>query len=90
MPVTVIHNPENHLPRIDCIWMVLSVDDRGSEGVVATPAEGVGSMPLVVADPKLVPMIEKIARNLARFTGKEMRLVKFSNREVIKDLGRKH
>jgi hypothetical protein len=87
MMVTVIHAPKNEMPRIDCIWAFLSVDEGdGNEGVVAAPLGG-ALMPLIAADPKRLESIIPVAEEIARVTGRVIRLVKFSNREVIRQFG---
>ena len=87
--VTVIHAPKNEMPRIDCIWAYLSVDDRdGNEGVCAAMVPGLpGLTPLIAADERRLEFITQLAEQLARDSGRVLRLVKFTNREVIKQIG---
>jgi hypothetical protein len=87
--VTIIHAPKNEMPRIDCIWAFLSVDDAdGNEGVCAVHFPGLpGLTPLIAADQKRLDMITPWAENLARETGRVLRLVKFTNREVVRQFG---
>lgn len=82
-----IHAPPNYLERIDEIWAVLSVDE-GGEGVVAAPLPpfDMPMVPLIAADKARLDSILPIARALARRTGKAMRLVKFSTREVVEEI----
>jgi hypothetical protein len=82
-PMTVVHNPQNYLGRIDGIHMVLSVDD-GGEGVVAAPI-GPGGMtvPLIAADARRLKTIRDIAPELVRHFGKVLRLAKFTKREDL-------
>lgn len=79
-------SPENYLERIDAIYAVLSVDE-GGEGVVGAPLqEGTMSVPLICADEARLASILPLARMIATLSGKKMRLVKFTTREVIEEI----
>ena len=80
-PVVVVENPPNYMGRIDAIWMVLSVDD-GGEGIVAAPFGNL-TLPLVAADKARLAQIVPVAREMAKFFGKPMRLTKFTVREDV-------
>lgn len=81
----LFHKPKNHLPQIDQIWAVLSVDE-GGEGVVAAPLNGM-TVPLIAADEaRLNSFVLPMARQLVNVFGKKMRLVKFHNREVVEEI----
>jgi len=83
----VVHAPQNEMPRIDFLWAFLSVDETG-EGILAAPLMGPGSlMPLVAGDQKRLDLITPIAKEIARDSGRNVRLVKFSQREVIEQFG---
>lgn len=80
----VIHNPPNYLAQIDEIWAVLSVDE-GGEGLVAAPLKGM-TVPLIAADKaRLESFIIPMAEQLADVFGKKLKLVKFRNREEIRE-----
>ena len=87
--VTVVHAPKNEMPRIDCLWAFLSVDEAdGNEGVCAVNFPGLpGLTPLIAADQRRLDLITPIAEDLARTTGRVLRLVKFYNREVVRQIG---
>jgi altronate dehydratase len=87
--VDVLHAPKNEMPRIDMMWAFLSVDpEDGNEGVIAGPLMGAGSLvPLVAADEKRLASLEPFARQWATVFGRVVRLVKFSQREVIREFG---
>jgi hypothetical protein len=86
--IDVIRVPKNTLPRVDCIWAFLSVDEDGNESVCAAPMLGPGSLvPLIAADKAMLDSLWPIARELARVTGRIIRLVKFSEREVLSQFG---
>jgi hypothetical protein len=78
--MTVIHAPPNEQLRIDEVWMFISVDETG-EGVCAGPLMGPGSMvPLIAADEARLKSLIPIARQLARDSGKQVKLIKLSGR----------
>lgn len=78
-----MHDPGNYLPRIDSLWAVLSVD-AGGEGLCAAPlAPGMLSVPLIAADEARLESILLIAREIAKRTGKTVRVVRFHAREEI-------
>jgi hypothetical protein len=85
----IIHVPKNEMPRIDCVWAFLSVDpEDGNEGVIAAPLMGPGSMvPLIAADERRLQSITPIAKDIAKATGRVVRLVKFTGREVVEQFG---
>ena len=87
--VTIVHAPKNEMPRIDCIWAFLSVDEKdGNEGVCAAMLPGLpGLTPLIAADERRLKLLTPWAEDLARRTGRVIRLVKFTNREVIRQFG---
>jgi hypothetical protein len=86
--VTVVHAPKNEMPRIDCIWAFLSVDEEdGNEGVCATMLPNGSMMPLIAADEKRLQSLWPEARRIAQMTGRRCRLVKFHTREVIEEFG---
>jgi hypothetical protein len=81
-PKTVeVHAPPNYLGRIDRLWAFLSVDD-GGEGVMAAPI-GDMTLPLVAADRARVDSLIPMARKLATFFGKPIRLAKFDRRTDV-------
>jgi hypothetical protein len=71
---------------IDTIWAFLSVDETGNEGLAAA-SMGEHIMPLVAADEKRLDIITPIAAKVARTSGRRIRLVKFTQREVLREFG---
>ena len=76
----IIHDPGNVLTRIDHLHAYLSVDDDGSEGVIAWPM-GNTIMPLIAADDRRLKEITPLAKRLSELTGKHVRLVRFTKRK---------
>lgn len=76
-----VHAPPNELPRIDAIYVWISVDENGNEGVCA-----IGPIPAVFAKPSLAEKTLPAIQAIAAQSGRRIRLVKFSGREVVKEL----
>jgi hypothetical protein len=73
---------ENHLLRIDQVWMAVSVDGEGNEGVCAFYDPVVASwIPLVAADPARLADINRMAAALAVERGILIKVIKLSTRE---------
>jgi hypothetical protein len=58
----------------------------GNEGIVTGMFQSV-SLPLIAVDEKRLRSLSPIAEEIARKTGRVIRLVKFTNRELIRHLG---
>lgn len=74
--------------KIDEVFLFVSVDDTG-EGIVAQSMEMMGEhffMPFVAADLGRVADLRKLAMHLSEMTGKEIKLVKFSQRQDMEVL----
>jgi hypothetical protein len=77
--------PANYL-KVNEIWAYLSVDPTdGNEGVIAAPI-GSLTMPLIGADKERMISLKPIAEELAKRSGIEIKLVKFSRREVVETI----
>lgn len=86
MGLGVFLQPKNTLPRINHLWLYVSVDaEDGNEGVVAAPVGGV-MMPLVAADDKRLSQLTPIAQKLSNISKMKLKLVKFSHREEIHEI----
>lgn len=83
----IVHDAPNKL-KIDRIWMIVSVDADGNEGVCAGPMPGYpgGMMPLIAADEDRLPFIMDLARKLAGKTRKTVRLIELSVRTDVEDI----
>lgn len=85
---TLVIEPGNVLPRIEEVWLAVSVDENG-EGLCAVTLGGM-LMPLVAADPARKVFIERAAADFAREQGRLVRIVKLTTRvEVAVYDGRK-
>lgn len=87
MTASFVLTPPNTMPRINGVWAYLSVDADGNEGVCAAPI-GPGGMcvPLIAADEERLKSITPIAEQIARITGMTIKLVRFGEREDLRDI----
>jgi hypothetical protein len=77
------HTPPNEQLRIDEVWLFVSVDETG-EGVCGAPLMGAGSLvPLIAADKARLKQLIPIARQVARASGKQVKLIKLSQRTEL-------
>lgn len=88
--MTIVLAPPNVQPHIDRLWAFLSVDDEGNEGVCAATL-GKIVMPLIASDKVRLSQLTPIAEEIARLTGRTIRLVEFTTRrEVTEITGQRH
>lgn len=79
------HQPANAPGEIQTLYAFLSYDGQG-EGICAHVIAPLGSTPLITAREKLVNAMRPMAQDAARRTGKKVRLVKFTVREVVEEI----
>lgn len=84
MKKPVVHSPPNEAP-ISELYVVLSVEKNGNEGICGYDT-GLGLMPLVAGYERMLPMMRRMAAEVAKHTGKRLVLVKFTGREQIEVL----
>ena len=85
---TIVHNPANE-QGIQELYAYISVDKDGNEGLCAAPlAPGLETAPLVFGYERVALMFLPVAEKMAKLVkDKQIRLVKFTNREVITTIG---
>ncbi|WP_457298667.1 hypothetical protein [Phyllobacterium sp. P5_D12] len=74
----------NTILRIESVWMALSVDDDGTEGVCGVMLPSGMWMPLLAADEKRLPFILEQAEMVAVSQQRLIRIVKLTTREEYK------
>jgi hypothetical protein len=67
------------MPHIDDVWLFLSIDEDGDEGVCAFHAGDVW-MPMIATDLKRVESFKPLAQRMVAEGGMPIRLVKFTQR----------
>ena len=75
---------ENHLLSIDEVYVFISKDEKGNEGVIGQKI-GDSWMPFVAADKARLDALILMARELAKHTNKKIKLIKLTKREDIKE-----
>jgi hypothetical protein len=84
---TLFLQPKNTLVSIEHVYLFVSVDEEdGNEGVIACSMGPVPLMPMIAADEKRLEQLIPRAEEIAKRTNKPIRLIKLSNREVIRDI----
>ena len=79
-----VHTPPNEIKHIETVWAVVSLDEHG-EGICGAMVNG-RWMSLTTASERLVPALLHIARDVAKMTGKKLKLIKMTMREDIQDI----
>lgn len=81
---TIVIDPGGLGFAIERLWVFVSVADDGDEGVAAFVAPGSGTWyPMVAADEKRLEGLIRKAQDIAKATGKRLRLVRFDRRTEI-------
>lgn len=76
MSEPIIHDPGNSEP-IERLYVFLSIDDEGKNGIVASILPGLGSTPLVTGSRNAAGMLKPLAQDIANKTGKPVGLFAF-------------
>lgn len=71
-----------NITRIDQVWVAVSVDTDGIEGLCAVSINGQW-MPLMAADEERLPWVTDMARQLATERQMLIRLVRLHGREEV-------
>lgn len=82
----LVHNSGNTKP-VDVLFAYLSVDKDGNEGVCAAPLPGFGTTPLVFGYEHVALKFIPIAEEIAKASGMQIKLVKFTKGEVVQTIG---
>lgn len=72
----------NTLLSVDKVWMAVSVDDDGTEGICATMINGQW-LPLLAADEERLPFIMDQARMIASTQKRLVRIIRLHSREEV-------
>jgi hypothetical protein len=80
--VVEIRTPPN-VRVIDEVWVGLSEDKDGKNGICAWFAPGVGGAPMVTGSPKMLELFKEQIDDLARITGLKVKVYRFTRAEVV-------
>ena len=76
-----INSPPNERV-IGSIWVGLSEDPDGKNGIMAAYAPGIGGTPMVTASPIVLEIFRAQAQAMANMTGKVVKIYRFIRVEV--------
>jgi hypothetical protein len=82
MKVDFIHKPKNE-KVIDEVWIGLSQDADGKNGIIAAMTPGVGVTPMVTGSEKGLPHFRQLAEVVAKDTGSVVKIYKFTRAECV-------
>lgn len=82
-----INNPGSTGHILEEMYAYVAVHDDGFEGILATTI-GFDNFPMVAADLKAIKRFRAQANLVAVETGLTVRLVRFSNREIVQEITR--
>lgn len=80
MSEPVIHDPGNE-EKIDRVYVFMSIDDQGRNGIVASILPHLGSTPLVTGKRSVAKSMIPLAEKIAARTGKKIGLFVFERVE---------
>ncbi len=78
----LVHDPGNY-HRIKSVWMAISVDEDGDEGLCAFLGPDGLWMPLVATDEKRLELITEKAKEIAHTTGRLIHIIRFDTRTTV-------
>lgn len=81
---TLYHLPENE-QMMDEIYAVLSVDEKG-EGICSMMGPQ-GAMPMVFGHDRMLNLIKPFVNQMAKETGRKIRIVKYHSKEILEEIG---
>lgn len=82
MADTIVHDPENK-KAADEIFVFLSEDKQGRQGICGAPINGAKSIPMVCMDEAMLNVLKPVAKELAKLTDKKIKLTKFFVKEEL-------
>lgn len=84
--VEILDTPPNE-KVIDEVWIALSEDDDGKNGIIAALLPGLGSSPMVTSLARLVPFFIGQSDALKSKTGQRIKIYRFARIEEVYDTG---
>ena len=82
--MTIYHVPKSEHP-MDEIYVALSVDNDGSEGIVAMVKDN-SFMPVVFGNKSSIEGCIPLLKDMAKQTGRNIKLYKFKKSEVLQEI----
>ena len=82
--VGIVHSPKNE-KVIEEVWIGMSEDDDGKNGIVATIVPGFGGTPMVTSSPRLLDHFKWKAAADSAETGVRIKIYRFTRGECVYD-----
>ena len=82
-----VHDPENETPITE-VWVGLSEDANGNNGVCGMLIEGMGGMQMMTGKSSLLPLLKTQAGQMARMTDKAVKIYRFERKELVFEVKR--
>lgn len=82
---TVLLNLPGNEEPIDQLWVFLSVDEHGHEGICSMPLNG-ANWAMVTSKPEVLAKMRPAAKEISKRVGKPVRLVRFTQREIVETI----
>lgn len=76
------YDPTNDKPITE-LWVCLSEDENGNNGIAATFIANVGGLPMVTASEKVLAIFRKQVPHLEKLTGKRLKFYRFTRAEEL-------
>ena len=72
--------------KIESIWAYISEDENGEEGICGFNDPRTACwIPMIAADEERLKSLKPFAHQIAVVTGRKVKIVKFHNREELRD-----
>lgn len=78
----IVDDPEN-TDRLTEVYVFLSIDEAGNNGIVAGTLPGFGALPLCTGSPNVAEAMKRVALGLAQGTPKRIGLYRFVREELL-------
>jgi hypothetical protein len=78
-----VHSPNARV--IDEVWIGMSEDDDGKNGIVATIVPGFGGTPMVTSSQKVLDYFKQTAGTLSVEIGRRIKIYRFTRVECFYD-----
>jgi hypothetical protein len=77
-----IHDPGNEM-QIGELFVFMSIDKNGNNGIVASILQGLGSTPLVTDSARTAEKMKPMAEEIARRTGRTVGMFRFKRAGML-------
>ncbi len=71
-----LHDPGNNTV-INEIFVFMSIDEKGRNGITATILPGLGATPMITGSPKIAEQMKGLAEQVSKMTNKPVGMFRF-------------